>query len=211
MNTAMHLAKPTNTQSKLIQITMTSKFTNFNWVTWSDATSEPYCVRGLKAVEYIHWAALRTLAIETRNIPCEIGEQFGLGERHVVWEIVFDNGEHWIARVGIPPVNHNKEENYIPTPLPSSWTGKTPAWRRAKLIRCLFFMSIPIYDYHASSHTTWPQWILLEHHICWWNVFKGHVLWTCQTVGVRYHKSTRPSFMPVRLPFWYVASNRWIH
>ena len=148
---------------------MTSKFTNFNWATWTDATSEPYRVRGSKAVEYIHWGALLTLATETRNIPCEIGEQFGLGGRHVVREIVFDDGEHWIARVGIPPVNHNKEENYIPTPLPSSWAAKDAAMMQSEIDTMSFLrehtdISLPcIFTYDTTAtNTVGAPYMLME-------------------------------------------------
>jgi hypothetical protein len=79
-------------------------------------------MRGAKALEYIEWAALCKLATDARDVPCVIGDQSGFGGRHVVREIVFDDGEHWIARVGIPAVNFSKEENYIPAPLSHSWS-----------------------------------------------------------------------------------------
>jgi hypothetical protein len=102
---------------------MTPKFTNFTWPTFSETTSAPYWIRAEKALDYINWAALCILASEICGIPCTIGDQCGFGGRHVVREIVFDNGEHWIARVGIPAINSNKSDNYIPTPLSCSWSA----------------------------------------------------------------------------------------
>lgn len=101
---------------------MTRSFTKFNWATISDSTSKPYRIRAVKALEYIDWVALRTVATKARNIPCAIGDQYGLGGRHVVREIVFDDDEHWIARVGIPPVNFREDQNHIPAPLRQTWT-----------------------------------------------------------------------------------------
>jgi hypothetical protein len=101
---------------------MPPTFTNFQWATVTDTDSEPYRVRAMKALEYIDWDALCTVAKEARNIRCEIGDQYGLGGRHVVREIVFDDGVHWIARVSIPSVNCTPEENYIPTPVGQTWT-----------------------------------------------------------------------------------------
>jgi len=81
-----------------------STFTNFRW---SDARN-PYRIRATKSIEYINWDALKDVAAGHRSIGCTLGQQYGFGGRHVV----FQDYVHWIARVGIPPVDHNDGEKY---------------------------------------------------------------------------------------------------
>lgn len=102
---------------------MSPNFTNFKWNTVTDNTATPYCVRASKALEYIDWDALRTVAEKMRDIPCTVGDQYGLGGRHVVREIVFDDDIHWIGRVNIPQVNFKAEDLYIPNPVHHFWTS----------------------------------------------------------------------------------------
>lgn len=48
-------------------------------------------------------------------------------------EIVFDDGEHCIARVGIPAVNFNREEEYVPTLLSHSWSATKTKMMQSEL------------------------------------------------------------------------------
>jgi hypothetical protein len=72
-----------------------SDFTNIKWRTITGITSEPYRVLASAALEYIDWDALATAAEESRKRPCKVGEQYGLGGRHVVREILFHDDVHW--------------------------------------------------------------------------------------------------------------------
>jgi hypothetical protein len=110
-----------------------SDFTNFKWTTATDFTSEPYRVRASAALKYIDWDALVEAAEESRKRPCKVGEQYGLGGRHVVREILFDDDVHWIGRVTIPGVNFNAEENFVPKPVTQSWTADKAAEMQSEI------------------------------------------------------------------------------
>jgi hypothetical protein len=110
-----------------------SDFTNFKWRTTTGIGSEPYRVRASTALEYIDWHALATAAEESRKIPCKVGEQYGLGGRHVVREILFDDNVHWIGRVSIPSVNFNAEENFVPKPVTHVWTADEAAEMQSEI------------------------------------------------------------------------------
>jgi hypothetical protein len=111
----------------------------------TDMTSEPYRVRAAKAIEYIASTALCTLATETCNVPCSIGHKYGFGGRHIVRVIIFDDGEDWIARVGIPAVNFKREQNYIPTALSNSWSTSKAKMMQSDIDTISFFGNIPIF------------------------------------------------------------------
>jgi Phosphotransferase enzyme family len=102
-------------------------FTNFKWNTITTDASEPYRIRALKAFEYVNWDALRNAAEEFRDVPCMVGEQYGLGGLHVVREILFDDDVHWIARVNLPRVNFEANDSYIPNPLHHTWSADDEA------------------------------------------------------------------------------------
>jgi hypothetical protein len=143
---------------------MSPNFTNFKWNSFEESPSEPYRVRATKAVEYIDWSALRTIAAEARNIGCNIGEQYGLGGCHVVREVVFEDDVHWIARVSIPSVNFKPEENYIPAPLCQTWTALRAANMQSEIDTMAFIhehTSIPVprvftYDTTATNRARAP-------------------------------------------------------
>ena len=145
------------TQNKFVPcaLPMTRNFTKFKWATFSDA-SEPYRVRASKSLQYIDWDALCTIAKDIRNMPCAIGDQYGLGGRHIVREIVFDDDVHWIARVGIPGVNMNKDEHYIPTPVRHTWTTFEATEMQSEIDTMLFVRQntdIPVPDVFAFDCT----------------------------------------------------------
>jgi hypothetical protein len=146
-----------------------SAFTNFKWTTASDFTSEPYRVRASSALEQIDWNALAEVAEESRKIPCKVGEQYGLGGRHIVREILFDDGVHWIGRVSIPRVNFNAEENFVPQPVRQSWTADKAAEMQSEIDTMSFVrehtdISIPrvfAYDTTATNPVGAP-FMLME-------------------------------------------------
>jgi len=148
---------------------MSPNFTNFKWNTVTDNTSEPYRVRASKAVEYLDWNALRIAAEEARNIPCTVGDQYGLGGRHVVREIVFDDDVHWIGRVNIPQVNFKAEELYLPNPVHHFWTATHAAEMQSEIDTMSFireYTDIPIpevfsYDTSATNPVGAP-FMLME-------------------------------------------------
>ena len=53
-------------------------------------------------------------------------------------EVVFDDDVRWIARVGIPAVNMNKDEHYIPTPLRHTWTTLEATEMQSEIDTMLF-------------------------------------------------------------------------
>lgn len=101
-----------------------STFTNFRWSDARHSSAEPYRVRATKSIETINWAALNDVAASYRSVGCTLGQQYGFGGRHVVREIVFDDNIRWIARVGIPPINHNEDEKYEPKPIHETFTAE---------------------------------------------------------------------------------------
>lgn len=111
---------------------MSRTFTHFKWSTSADS-SKPYQIRELKALEYIDWNALSDVAAQSRNIHCAVGTQYGIGGRHLVKEIVFDDDVHWIARVRIPAVNFSADENFIPKPVSHSWTANKAAEMQSEI------------------------------------------------------------------------------
>ena len=111
---------------------MSLNFTHFKWSNSADS-SKPYQVRESKALEYIDWNALNNVAAQSRNIPCAIGFQYGIGGRHLVREILFDDDIHWIARVRIPPVNFSAKENFVPKPVSHSWTANKAAEMQSEI------------------------------------------------------------------------------
>ena len=78
---------------------MEHKFTNFTWHTEAGYWSEEKMMGIRKFIEFVYWNALGRIASEIRNVPCSVGEQYGMGGRNVVREIVFDDDVHWIGRV----------------------------------------------------------------------------------------------------------------
>jgi hypothetical protein len=154
---------------------MSPNFTTFKWNNFADSPSEPYRVRATKAVEYIDWNALCTIAAEARNIGCNIGEQHGLGGCHVVREVVFEDDVHWIARVSIPSVNFKPEDNYIPPPLCQTWTALRVADMQSEIDTMAFIhehTSIPVppvvaYDTTATGRARAPYMLMeLIHGNC---------------------------------------------
>lgn len=64
-------------------------------------------------------------------------------------EVVFDDDVRWIARVGIPGVNMNKDEHYIPTPLRHTWTTFEATEMQSEIDTMLFVRQntdIPVPD-----------------------------------------------------------------
>src|SRR5436190_17038325 len=111
---------------------MSPNFTQFQWPTSADS-SKPYQIRESKALKYINWNALNNVAAQSRNIPCTVGSQYGIGGRNLVREVVFDDDVHWIARIRIPAVNFSAEENFIPEPVSHSWTANKAAEMQSEI------------------------------------------------------------------------------
>ena len=86
---------------------MEHKFTKFTWHTEAGYWSEEKKTGIRKFIEFVDWNALGRIASEIRNVPCSVGEQYGMGGRNVVREIVFDDDVHWIGRVRFLPVKED--------------------------------------------------------------------------------------------------------
>ena len=79
-------------------------------------------------------------------MPCKFGQQYGFGARHVVRELVFDDDVHWIARVNLPEMNPNTDEN-VSNPISFSWTPASAAAMQSEIDTMSFvreYTDIPV-------------------------------------------------------------------
>ena len=134
------------------------EFTKFRWPVNESNIKDEYIAREKACLEYICWEALNVVAEKLRNTPCQAGEQYRFGARHVVREFVFEDDVHWIARVNLPETNLAAEDNYIPKPISSTWTSEAAAAMQSELDTMSFLRAntdipIPIVFFSDTSAT----------------------------------------------------------
>lgn len=134
------------------------EFTKFRWPANESNIKDEYIAREKACLEYISWEALKVVAQTLRSTPCEFGEQYRFGARHVVREFVFEDDVHWIARVSLPDTNLAAEDNHIPKPISSSWTPEAAAVMQSELDTMSFLrentdIPIPLIFFSDTSAT----------------------------------------------------------
>src|SRR5579862_873532 len=65
---------------------------------WIDWQAWEHVVQSQNGFALIDRQEIRTIAMELRNVTCELSEKCVLGETHAIFEIAFADGVYWICR-----------------------------------------------------------------------------------------------------------------